>query len=212
MSMYVDLLQEYRKKFDIEIFPLLVSNELIHKNTGRVYHSFQKRIDRIELQKKSIENKISILKQHMSNGNQVNDFDKSMMFDLIAMFAQAMLSYFEIFKSCLKFSLNFEKLGMVKTNSGYNEMIDHLGDYKNNGVFVFHKAGLRTFFNVDLRNILINDSWWINNNFEFTYEEPDGTEISLSIGELHGELASINSIVLGFTENHQKNSDAESLE
>ncbi|MDO7696988.1 MAG: hypothetical protein MUP88_01585 [Nitrosopumilus sp.] len=212
MSMYVDLLQEYRKKFDIEIFPLLVSNELIHKNTGRVYHSFQKRIDRIELQKKSIENKISILKQYMSNGNQVNDFDKSMMFDLIAMFAQAMLSYFEIFKSCLKFSLNFEKLGMVKTNSGYNEMIDHLGDYKNNGVSVFHKAGLRTFFNVDLRNILINDSWWINNNFEFTYEEPDGTEISLSIGELHGELASINSIVLGFTENHQKNSDAESLE
>ena len=212
MSTYVDLLQEYRKKFDIEIFPLLVSNELIHKNTGRVYHSFQKRIDRIELQKKSIENKISILKQYMSNGNQVNDFDKSMMFDLIAMFAQAMLSYFEIFKSCLKFSLNFEKLGMVKTNSGYNEMIDHLGDYKNNGVSVFHKAGLRTFFNVDLRNILINDSWWINNNFEFTYEEPDGTEISLSIGELHGELASINSIVLGFTENHQKNSDAESLE
>ena len=212
MSTYVDLLQEYRKKFDIEIFPLLVSNELIHKNTGRVYHSFQKRIDRIELQKKSIENKISILKQHMSNGNQVNDFDKSMMFDLIAMFAQAMLSYFEIFKSCLKFSLNFEKLGMVKTNSGYNEMIDHLGDYKNNGVSVFHKAGLRTFFNVDLRNILINDSWWINNNFEFTYEEPDGTEISLSIGELHGELASINSIVLGFTENHQKNSYAESLE
>ena len=212
MSMYVDLLQEYRKKFDIEIFPLLVSNELIHKNTGRVYHSFQKRIDRIELQKKSIENKISILKQYMSNGNQVNDFDKSMMFDLIAMFAQAMLSYFEIFKSCLKFSLNFEKLGMVKTNSGYNEMIDHLGDYKNNGVSVFHKAGLRTFFNVDLRNILINDSWWMNNNFEFTYEEPDGTEISLSIGELHGELASINSIVLGFTENHQKNSDAESLE
>ena len=212
MSMYVDLLQEYRKKFDIEIFPLLVSNELIHKNTGRVYHSFQKRIDRIELQKKSIENKISILKQYMSNGNQVNDFDKSMMFDLIAMFAQAMLSYFEIFKSCLKFSLNFEKLGMVKTNSGYNEMIDHLGDYKNNGVSVFHKAGLRTFFIVDLRNILINDSWWINNNFEFTYEEPDGTEISLSIGELHGELASINSIVLGFTENHQKNSDAESLE
>ena len=212
MSMYVDLLQEYRKKFDIEIFPLLVSNELIHKNTGRVYHSFQKRIDRIELQKKSIENKISILKQYMSNGNQVNDFDKSMMFDLIAMYAQAMLSYFEIFKSCLKFSLNFEKLGMVKTNSGYNEMIDHLGDYKNNGVSVFHKAGLRTFFNVDLRNILINDSWWINNNFEFTYEEPDGTEISLSIGELHGELASINSIVLGFTENHQKNSDAESLE
>ena len=212
MSMYVDLLQEYRKKFDIEIFPLLVSNELIHKNTGRVYHSFQKRIDRIKKKKKSIENKISILKQYMSNGNQVNDFDKSMMFDLIAMFAQAMLSYFEIFKSCLKFSLNFEKLGMVKTNSGYNEMIDHLGDYKNNGVSVFHKAGLRTFFNVDLRNILINDSWWINNNFEFTYEEPDGTEISLSIGELHGELASINSIVLGFTENHQKNSDAESLE
>ena len=212
MSNYNDLLREYRKKFDIEIFPLLVSNELIHKNTGQVYHSFQKRIDRMNLQKESIENKISILKQHMSNGNQVGDFDKSIMFDLIAMFAQGILSYFEIYKSCLKFSLNFEKLGIVKSDPGYDEMIDHLADYKNNGVSIFHKAGLRTFFNVDLRNVLTNDTWWINNNFEFTYEEPDGTEISLSIGELHGELASINSIVSGFTENHQKNSDAESLE
>jgi len=212
MSTYEELLVEYREKFDREIFPLLISNELINKNTGRVYHSFQKRLDRIELQKQSIENKISQLKQHMSSGNNFEDFDKSVLFDLIAMFAQTTLSYFEIYKSCLKFSLNFEKLGITKSNPGYNEMIDHLGDYKNTGVSVFHKAGLRTFFNVDLRNVLTNDSWWINNNFEFTYEEPDGTELSLSIGELHGELASINSVVLGFTENHQKNSDAESTE
>ena len=210
MSTYAELLQEYREKFDREIFPLLVSNQLIHKNTGRVYHSFQKRLDRIELQKNSIENKISLLKQHMSDGNKVEDFDKSQMFDLIAMFAQSIMSYFEIYKSCLKFSLNFEKLEITKSEPGYNEMIDHLGDFKNNGVSVFHKAGLRTFFNVDLRNVLTNDSWWINNNFEFTYEEPDGTELSLSIGELYGELASINSIVLGFTENHQKNFDDES--
>ena len=210
MSTYAELLQEYREKFDREIFPLLVSNQLIHKNTGRVYHSFQKRLDRIELQKNSIENKISLLKQHMSDGNKVEDFDKSQMFDLITMFAKSIISYFEIYKSCLKFSLNFEKLEITKSQPGYNEMIDHLGDFKNNGVSVFHKAGLRTFFNVDLRNVLTNDSWWINNNFEFTYEEPDGTELSLSIGELHGELASINSIVLGFTENHQKNFDAES--
>jgi len=203
----MDLLQEYREKFDREIFPLLSSNQLIHENTGLVYHSFQKRLDRIELQKKSIEKKIFLLKQHMSNGNKVEDFDKSTMFDLISMFAQTILSYFEIYKSCLKFSLNFEKLGIMESDPGYNEMINHLGDYKNNDVSVFHKAGLRTFFNVDLRNVLTNDSWWINNNFEFTYEEPDGTEISLSIGELHGELASINSIVLGFTENHQKSSD-----
>ena len=54
----------------------------------------------------------------MSNGSKVEDFDKSMMFDLIAMFAQGMLSYFEIYKSCLKFSLNFEKLGIVKSRSG----------------------------------------------------------------------------------------------
>ena len=128
------------------------------------------------------------------------------MFDLISMFAQGTLSYFEIYKSCLKFSLDFKKLGIDKDDPGYNEMIDHLGDYKNSGISVFHKAGLRTFFNVDLRNVLTNDSWWINSNFEFTYEEPDGTELSLSIGELYGELASINSIVLGFTENHQKNS------
>ena len=165
----------------------------------------------MELQKKSIENKIFLLKQHMSNGNKVDDFDKSIMFDLISMFAQGILSYFEIYKSCLKFSLNFEKLGIMESDPGYNEMINHLGDYKNNDVSVFHKAGLRTFFNVDLRNVLTNDSWWINNNFEFTYEEPDGTEISLSIGELHGELASINSIVLGFTENHQKSSDTKLL-
>jgi len=207
LSTYIDLLQEYREKFDREIFPLLSSNQLIHENTGLVYHSFQKRLDRIELQKKSIEKKIFLLKQHMSNGNKVEDFDKSTMFDLISMFAQTILSYFEIYKSCLKFSLNFKKLGIMKSDPGYNEMINHLGDYKNNDVSVFHKAGLRTFFNVDLRNVLTNDSWWINNNFEFTYEEPDGTEISLSIGELHGELASINSIVLGFTENHQKSSD-----
>jgi len=212
MSEYIDLLQEYREKFDKEIFPLLASHELIRKKTGLVYHSFQKRIDRIELQKKSIESKVFLLKQHMSDGNKVEDFDKSTMFDLICMFAQGTLSYFEIYKSCLKFSLNFEKIGIVKENPGYNEMIDHLGDYKNNGIQVFHKAGLRTFFNVDLRNVLKNDSWWINNNFEFTYEEPDGTELSLSIGELYGELASINSIVLGFTENHQKNSDNEPLE
>jgi hypothetical protein len=212
MSAYVDLLQEYREKFDKEIFPLLVSNELIHKKTGLVYHSFQKRIDRIELQKKSIESKIFLLKQHMSDGNKVEDFDKSIMFDLISMFAQGTLSYFEIYKSCLKFSLNFEKLGIVKEDPGYNEMIDYLGDYKNNGIPVFHKAGLRTFFNIDLRNVLTNDSWWINSNFEFTYEEPDGTELSLSIGELYGELASINSIVLGFTENHQKNADNKLLE
>jgi hypothetical protein len=210
MSTYAELLQEYREKFDREIFPLLVSNQLIHKNTGRVYHSFQKRLDRIELQKNSIENKISLLKQHMSDGNKVEDFDKSQMFDLITMFAQSIMSYFEIYKSCLKFSLNFEKLEITKSQPGYNEMIDHLGDFKNNGVSVFHKAGLRTFFNVDLRNVLTNDSWWINNNFEFTYEEPDGTELSLSIGELQGELASINSIVLGFTENHQKIFDDES--
>ena len=210
MSTYAELLQEYREKFDREIFPLLVSNQLIHKNTGRIYHSFQKRLDRIELQKNSIENKISLLKQHMSDGNKVEDFDKFQMFDLITMFAQSIMSYFEIYKSCLKFSLNFEKLEITKSQPGYNEMIDHLGDFKNNGVSVFHKAGLRTFFNVDLRNVLTNDSWWINNNFEFTYEEPDGTELSLSIGELYGELASINSIVLGFTENHQKNFDDES--
>ena len=81
MSTYEELLVEYREKFDREIFPLLISNELINKNTGRVYHSFQKRLDRIELQKQSIENKISQLKQHMSSGNNFEDFDKSVLFD-----------------------------------------------------------------------------------------------------------------------------------
>jgi hypothetical protein len=74
--------------------------------------------------------------------------------------------------------------------------------------FVHDNMGA-TFFNVDLRNILTNDSWWINNNFEFAYEEPDGTEISLSIGELHGELASINSVVLGFIDGGEFSGDIE---
>ena len=63
--MYIELLQEYREKFDREIFPLLISNQLIHKNTGQVYHSFQKRLDRIELQKKSIEDKVSQLQSNV---------------------------------------------------------------------------------------------------------------------------------------------------
>ena len=74
MSAYVDLLQEYREKFDKEIFPLLVSHELIHKKTGLVYHSFQKRIDRIELQKESdLLRKLRLLKNsHQKRSTKVN--------------------------------------------------------------------------------------------------------------------------------------------
>ena len=90
MSSYADLLQEYREKFDKEIFPLLVSHELIHITFQLASH-FKKELTDAEMQKKSIESKI--IKQHMADGNKVEDFDKSIMFDLISMFAQKTCQY-----------------------------------------------------------------------------------------------------------------------
>jgi len=182
-TVYTELLEIYNKKFETEIFPLLMDNGLIHRNTGLVHRSFPKRLDRIELQKESIQSKIFLLQQHMTSGKKVEDFDKVIMFDLICMMSQAILSYFKIFKSYLGHALDLEQLGIRTDNPMYDQMVNQLGDFKNDGGIVFHKAGLRSFFNVDLRNALAHDSWWLN-NAEFTYEEHDGTEISLSIGEL----------------------------
>ncbi len=63
---------------------------------------------------------------------------------------------------------------------------------------LFSKDGLRKFFNVELRDALGNDNWWLNSNSEFTFKEEDGTEISLNIGEQQGDLAGINAIVNAF--------------
>ncbi len=168
----------------------------------------------MELQKESIQNKISLLEIHMASGKKVENFDKIILFDLICLMIQATSSYFDIFKSYLKQTLDLDKLGIKMTNPTYDQMVNHLGDYKNNEMPVFHKAGLRAFFNVDLRNALASDTSWLDSNTEFTYEEEEEeeTEISPSIGELYNKLASINSVVARFTENHMKNLDGENYE
>ena len=209
---YQELLKFSTAKFEAEIFSLLVDNQLMIHNTKFVHHFDPKIQARMTLQKESIQNKIALLVKHMGNGKRLEDFDKGIMFDLICVMAQAALSYFEIFKSFLTCCINLRKIGISEEKPTYDDIVDSLGDYKNDGVLVFHKAGLRTFFNVNLRNSLIHDSWWINHNVEFTYKESDETEISLSIGELHGELAGINAIVVAFAENYLKIFDKNLLE
>ena len=53
MSSYVDLLQEYREKFDKEIFPLLVSHELIHITFQLASH-FKKELTDAESKKNQL--------------------------------------------------------------------------------------------------------------------------------------------------------------
>ena len=209
---YQELLKFSTAKFETEIFSLLADNQLMTHNTEFV-HNFNPKIqERMDLQKESIQNKIELLVKYMGNGGKLEDFDKGILFDLICAMVQMTLSYFEMFKDLLVCCIDLSKIGISEEKPLYDEIVDLLGDYKNDGILVFHKAGLRTFFNVNLRNSLIHDSWWINHNSEFTYKESDETEISLSIGELHGELAGINAIVVAFTENYLKIFDKNMLE
>ena len=209
---YQELLKLSTTKFETEVFSLLVDNQLLIHNTEFACHFNPKIQERMTLQKESIQNKIALLVKHMGDGRRLEDFDKGVMFDLICVMAQSALSYFEMFRSLLACCIDLRKVGISEEKPTYGEIIDSLGDYKNDGILVFHKAGLRSFFNVDLRNSLIHDSWWVNHNAEFTYRESDETEISLNIGELHGELASINAIVVAFTENYLKLFDKNVLE
>jgi len=209
---YQELLKFSTSKFETEIFSLLVDNQLMTYNTEFVRHFNPKIQERMTLQKESIQNKIELLVKHMGDGRRLESFDKCMMFDLICVMAQTAMSYFEMFKSFLVCCIDLNKIGITEETPSYDEIVDLLGDYKNDGILVFHKAGLRTFFNVHLRSSLIRDSWWINHNAEFTYKESDETEISLSIGELHVELAGINAIVVAFTENYLKIFDKNILE
>ena len=209
---YQELLKLSTTKFETEVFSLLVDNQLLIHNTEFACRFNPKIQERMTLQKESIQNKIALLVKHMGDGRRLEDFDKGVMFDLICVMAQSALSYFEMFRSLLACCIDLRKVGISEEKPTYGEIIDSLGDYKNDGILVFHKAGLRSFFNVDLRNSLIHDSWWVNHNAEFTYWESDETEISLNIGELHGELASINAIVVAFTENYLKLFDKNVLE
>ncbi len=205
---YYELLAQASDKFEREVFPLLLENQLIRKNKGFIQHSFPKRLSRLKLQKESIEQKISLLHNHIDHGNNLDDFDKVVLSDLIFILAQAMLGYFEILKLYLQNCLDLNKITISEDGSRFDEMIEKLSEFQDpSGKLVFHYDGLRKFFNVDLRRALVHDSWWLNENSEFTFEESDGTLISFNIGELHGDLASVNAIVLAFTENYVKHFD-----
>ena len=213
MTTYEELLEFARNKFERKIFPLLLNNQLMQKNTGFNSHSFPKRFDRLELQKESIETKIVLLHKYMNDGNKSDDFDKVILSELIFILAQATLGYFEIFKSYLGKCLDFPKIMISNNNPTFDLMIKKLSEFKNtDGGLIFHYDGLKKFFNIELRNTLIHDSWWLNENSEFTFEEGDGTVISLNIGELHGELASINAIVLVFAKNYVQSFDSVNYE
>lgn len=51
MTAYDELMEAGAKKFEQEIFPLLLNNKLVKRNTGLTPYSYPKVMDRLELQK-----------------------------------------------------------------------------------------------------------------------------------------------------------------
>jgi len=122
---------------------------------------------------------------------------------------QTMFGYFQIFQSYLGDCIDFSKIKMSENDPKFAQIVKKLSEFKNtDGGLILHYDGLRKFFNVDMCETLEQDSWWLNENSEFTFEELDGTIISFNIGELQGELAGINAIVLAFNDNYVKSFDA----
>jgi len=210
MTTYAELIKVTNDKFEKEIFHLLLNNQLIHKVDTLVDSSFPKKLVRLELQKESIESKISLLQKYIDEGSKFENFNKGILCDLIFIMAQTTLGYYEIFNGYLEKTLDLNKLRLARENLKFGEMVVALGKYKQGTIF--HYDGLRMFFNVNMRNILVHDDWWLDENTEFTFKEPDGTPINLNIGELHSELAGINAIVLAFTENYMKKIDSKNYE
>lgn len=202
MEKYHELLLATNEKFEKEIFPLLEQHDLLVHYKGLVDGSFPKILDRLELQKESIHEKIMSLANHMSKHGKLDGFDKALLRDLVFLIAQTTLGYFEIFTKYISNAINLDKIKYGNRRPMYGSILSQLGDFQSDGNLVFSKGGLRKFFNVDLRNALGNDDWWLNHNSEFTFKEEDNTEISLSIGEQWGDLAGINAIVESFLENY----------
>ena len=213
MTTYEELLKTSIEKFESEIFPLLLNNNLIIKNSEFFHNSFPKIVGRLEMQKASVESKISLLHAHIDNGNGLEIFDESVLKDLTFVMSQAMFGYFQIFKSYIANCVDLFKIKVPKDDPKFDEIVKKLSELKNpEGGLVFHYDGLRKFFNVDMIHALEHDLWWLNENLEFTFEELDGTIISFNIGELQGELAGVNAIVLGFTKNYVKSFDGANYE
>ncbi len=213
MTGYEELLKVSIEKFESEIFPLLLDNKLIKKNVEFFHNSFPKIADRLEIQKVSVERKISLLHAHIDNGGGLESFDESVLKDLTFVLVHTMFGYFQIFKSHLAYCVDLSKINMSENDPKFDQIVKKLSEFKNHdGGLVFYYDGLRKFFNLDLIHALERDLWWLNENLEFTFEEIDGTVISFNIGELQEELAAINAIVLGFTENYVKNFDGANYE
>jgi len=211
LTTYEELLDVTNKKFKNEIGPLLEKHDLLIHYDGFVDKNFMKILDRIELQKESITEKIAALSQHMDNTKTLDGFDKGLLRDLIFLMAQTPLGYFEILTKWLSYCIDLNKIKYGSRKPMYGAIMNQLGDFTSDGNLVFLKAGLRTFFNVELRNALGHDDWWLNENAEFTFKEGDGTEISLNIGEQHGDLAGINAIVDSFLRMYLTKFDPQSL-
>lgn len=213
MTAYEELLKAGINKFESEIFPILMNNKLIVKNPEFLHSSFPKTVDRLEMQKVSVEDKISLLHTHIDNGKNLKSFDDFILTDLTFVLTQTMFGYFQILKSYLVGCVDLLKIKILQDDPKFDQIVKKLSEFKNlDGGLVFHYDGLRKLFNVDLSRVLEHDSWWLNENLEFTFEELDGTIISFNIGELQGELAGINAIVLSFTENYLKNFESANYE
>jgi len=208
MTSYEELLKTSIVKFEREIFPLLVDNKLIIKNPEFFHHSFPKRVDRLEIQKASVESKISLLHAHIDSGNSLENFDDSILTDLTLVLTQTIFGYFQIFESYLLDCVDLSKIKMSDDDPKFSEIVKKLSEFRNHdGGLIFHYDGLRKFFNVEMSHVLENDLWWLNENLEFTFEELDRTIISFNVGELQEELAGINALVLAFTKNYVKSFD-----
>ena len=205
MADYDELLNSYINKFEREIFHILVDNQLLVKNHEFFHQSLPKIVDRLEMQKESAESKISLLRNHIDGGGNLERFDRTMLNDLTFVLTQTMFGYFQIFKSYLFGCVDPSKVNLADDRQKFSEMVKKLAEFRNSeGGLLFHYDGLRKFFNIDVFHALENDLWWLNENLEFTFEEIDGTIISYNVGELQGELAGINAIVLAFTKNYVK--------
>jgi hypothetical protein len=190
-----------------------MNNNLIKKNSEFFHSSLPKIFDRLEMQKVSVESKISLLHAHIDDGNTLESFDESILKDLTFVLTHAMFGYFQIFKSYLAYCIDLSKIKISEDDPKFDQIVKKLSEFKNHdGGLVFHYDGLRKFFNIDMIHVLEHDLWWLNENSEFTFEELDGTIISFNIGELEEELASINALVLGFSKNYVKNFDGANYE
>ncbi len=203
MDDYNELVIDSMEKFEREIFALLQSNVLLKRNTGFISHSFPKIIHRLELQTESVQSRVSLLHEHLDAGGNLENFDKSVLQDLMFGMVQTMLCYFRIVHSGILGCIDLSKINILTDNSNFLHVVKALSEFKNDGnLLIFHFDGLQKFFNINLFNALEKDLWWINGNFECTFEESDENIISFNIGEMYENLATVNGIAISFVKNY----------